>query len=162
MSRNMRRPEVETQEPVVFVVDDDASTLKALSSTIAAAGWNARPFSSPESFLDAHYGDKPGCIVLDVRLPSISGLGVQERLAERGSRTPIVFISAYSDVPAVVAAMKGGAIDFLEKPFSAAHLLERVEQAIEKDAALRRAGAEQLDVERRLALLTRREAEVLF
>ncbi len=151
----------ESRETVVFVVDDDASTLKALTSTIAAAGWNVRSFSTPESFLDGHDPDQPGCIVLDVRLPVISGLAVQERLAERGSRTPIVFISAYSDVPAVVAAMKGGAIDFLEKPFSSAHLLEQVAKAVEKDATLRRARAEQLDVERRLALLTRREMEVL-
>ena len=150
-----------SQEPVVFVVDDDASSLKAVTSTISAADWNVRSFSAPETFLDAYDADQPGCIVLDVRMPVLGGLAVQERLAERGSHTPIVFISAYSDVPAVVAAMKGGAIDFLEKPFTSAHLLEQVGKAVQKDADQRRARAEQLDVERRLALLTRREMEVL-
>ena len=150
-----------SQEPVVFVVDDDASSLKAVSSTISAADWNVRSFSAPETFLDAYDADQPGCIVLDVRMPVLGGLAVQERLAERGSHTPIVFISAYSDVPAVVAAMKGGAIDFLEKPFTSANLLEQVAKAVQKDADQRRARAEQLDVERRLALLTRREMEVL-
>ncbi len=149
------------EEATVFLVDDDPSSLKALHRTISAAGWNVRSFSSPESFLDVYDPDTPGCIVLDVRMPEVNGLAVQERLAGRGSLTPIIFITAYGDVPRAVEAMRGGAIDFLEKPLSTERLLKRIEDAVEQDAISRRANAEQSEVERRLALLTPREREVL-
>jgi FixJ family two-component response regulator len=149
------------RKPVVFVIDDDEATLKALTRTISSAGWDVESFSSPQSFLDVYDSDTPGCIVLDLRMPKIGGLAVQQRLAERGSRTPIIFITAYADVSAAVRAMKGGAIDFLEKPFSSEQILRRIEQAIAWDADARRGRAEQREVERRLALLTPREREVL-
>jgi len=149
------------QKSVVFVIDDDEATLKALTRTISAAGWTVRSFSSPQSFLEVYDIETAGCIVLDLRMPQINGLAVQERLADRSSRTPIIFITAYADVSAAVRAMKGGAIDFLEKPFSSEQILRRIEQAVEWDSSARRGRAEQREVESRLALLTPRERQVL-
>lgn len=149
------------REEAVFVIDDDRAALKALSRTISAAGWRVEAFESPVKFLDSYDPGRPSCIVLDLRMPEISGLAVQERLAERGSSAPIIFITGFADVSAAVIAMKGGAVDFLEKPFSSQQLLTRLEQASQKDAALRRSRANKLEVEQRLALLTPREREVL-
>lgn len=149
------------REPAVFVIDDDQAALKALTRTISAAGWRVESFDSPETFLESYDSERPGCIVLDLRMPETSGLTVQGRLAERGSHTPIIFITGFADVSAAVTAMKGGAVDFLEKPFSSQQLLSRIEQAVQEDAARRSVRAEQLEVEQRLARLTPREHEVL-
>jgi two-component system response regulator FixJ len=149
------------REAAVFVVDDDRAALKSLSRTIAAAGWRVEAFDSPEKFLDSYDPERPGCIVLDLRMPEISGLTVQKRLAERGSNAPIIFITGFADVSAAVSAMKGGAVDFLQKPFSSRQLLSRIEQANQEDAALRQARATRLEVEQRLEQLTPREEQVL-
>ncbi len=149
------------KDSVVFVVDDDVATLKALTRTLASAGWEVRSFYTPESFLDTFDTDTPGCIVLDLRMPGLTGLDVQERLAERGSRTPIIFVTAYADVSAAVVAMKAGAVEFMQKPISTRELLDRVRQAVQRDTLDRRAAAESRETKHRLALLTPREHEVL-
>jgi RNA polymerase sigma factor (sigma-70 family) len=149
------------KEPTIFVVDDDRSTLKVVTRTISSAGWNVRSFSSPQAFLDAYGSCLPGCIVLDLRMPGMTGLVVQERLALAGFHSPIIFITAFAEVSTAVAAMKGGAIDYLEKPFSSQQLLGRIEEAVQRDRELRRRRAEQLEIERRLSCLTPRERQVL-
>ncbi len=146
---------------VVFVVDDDPGQLKAVSRTLAGRSWEVRAFGSPEAFLDAFDPGVPGCILLDLRMPGVDGLAVQERLAAMGSKTPVIFVTAYGDVPSAVSAMRSGAVDFLEKPFSTDQLLGRIEHAIEQDQKRRRTAEERALVEKRLALLTPREREVL-
>jgi two-component system response regulator FixJ len=150
-----------TSEPTVFIVDDDPSMLKALARTVTAAGWNAQTYTSGEDFLDSYDPDQVGCLVLDLRMPHMSGLIVQEKLIERQSHLPIIFITAYGEVSTAVQAMRAGALDFLEKPFSQQALLERIKQAIEEDDRIRQAQADRERASACLARLTRRERDVL-
>ena len=147
--------------PVVFVVDDDPAVADALKVLISAAGYEVETFTSGERFLQRANGICPGCIVLDVRMPGQSGLELQQELKRRGVHTPIIFITGHGDVPMSVRAMRAGAVDFLEKPFDDARLLERIEAAIEQDLEHRRRLAMRKRVEERLARLTPREREVL-
>ena len=145
----------------VHVVDDDASVRSALSRLFRAVGYAAETFDSAEAYLLAASPDDPGCLVLDVMMPGMDGLTLQERMAERGLETPIVFISAHGDIPASVRAMKGGAVDFLEKPFDDEGLLGAVDSAIQLDVELRKQRAARLEVQHGLDHLTPREHEVL-
>ena len=147
--------------PTVFVVDDDASMRRMLSATIAAAGHHVETFDSAEAFLTGYVPRRGGCLVLDVRMPGMTGLELQEALAQRGHRIPIVFLSAFGTVDVVAHAMKTGAIYFLEKPVEPATLLERVAEALATDLRARGRQARHSVTTARLAQLTPREAVVL-
>jgi FixJ family two-component response regulator len=137
----------------VFVVDDDDALRDSVCVLLRSTGLESAGFASARQFLDA-YRDEPGCLLLDVRMPDMSGLTLQEELAERRSRAPIVFMTGHGDVPMAVQAMKKGALDFIEKPYSDEDLLERIRRALAVDAARRQADAI-------VQGLTPREREVL-
>ena len=147
--------------PTVFLVDDEPEVLKAVARLLRAEGFPVSAFSSPREFLDQVDPEAPGCLVLDMSMPAISGLEVQRELETRGCRLPVVFLTGRADVPDTVRAMKGGASDFLTKPVEDEELLGAVRRAIEKDAVLRRERAEEALVRARLETLTPREREVL-
>jgi len=147
--------------PTVFVVDDDAAVLKGLGRLLRAARFNVLTFGSPQEFLRRHDARAPGCLVLDLAMPGLGGLELQELLAAKGSALPIVFLSGCGDIPTSVQAMKRGAVDFLTKPVKDAELLEAVRLALEKDRSAREARVEMDGVRARLATLTPREREVL-
>lgn len=148
-------------EPTVFLVDDEASVLKALSRLLRSAGLNVEAFRSPQEFLQHHDPHAPGCLVLDVAMPGLNGLDLQRALADRGTELPIIFLTARGDIPMSVQAMKGGAVDFLTKPANDEDLLAAIRAAIDKDRANRQAGAERSRIQQQLATLTPREREVL-
>jgi FixJ family two-component response regulator len=145
----------------VFVVDDDPSVLRALCRLLLAAGLEPRAFASPTAFLQAHDPATPGCLVLDVALPGLDGLELQQALSQSGGDRPIVFITGRGDILTTVRAMKGGAVDFLTKPINDTELLAAVQQAIDADRLARAARVELDALKQRLASLTPREREVL-
>jgi FixJ family two-component response regulator len=142
-------------------VDDDASVREALASLIRSAGLTVQTFASALEFLARPRPDVPSCLVLDVRLPGLSGLDLQERMAEVDIAIPIVFITGHGDVPTSVRAMKAGAVEFLTKPFIDQDLLDAVQQAMERDRAARRKHAEMAELRGRYQSLTPREREVM-
>lgn len=149
--------------PTVFLVDDDGLVRQSLDLLMRSAGFATRAYASAEDFLD-HYRDEPGppcCLVLDVRMPGLSGLGLQQRLAAEGIRIPVVLITGYGNVPMAVQAMNCGAVDFLEKPVSEQTLLARVQVAIDRDAQRRRFDEERLRVIAACETLSAREREVM-
>jgi FixJ family two-component response regulator len=143
------------------VVDDDPSVLRALTRLLSAAGLEARGFPSPAAFLQAHDPATPGCLLLDLALPGLDGLEVQQALSAADCARPIVFITGRGDIPTTVRAMKGGAVDFLTKPVNDNDLLAAVRNAIEIDRVAREAQVETGALKQRLASLTAREREVL-
>lgn len=143
------------------MVDDDPSVLRALARLLSSAGLEARGFPSPAAFLQAHDPATPGCLVLDVAMPGLDGLEVQQALAVADGARPIVFLTGRGDIPTTVRAMKGGAVDFLTKPVNDSDLLAAVRNAIEIDRAAREAQTELDALRQRLASLTPREREVL-
>jgi FixJ family two-component response regulator len=145
----------------VFVVDDDPAVRKSLRWLIESVGLKAQTFASAQELLSAYDPDRPGCVVLDVRMPGMSGLELQERLRELGSRLPIIVMTAYGDVPMAVRAMKSGAVHFFEKPVSDQVLLEHIQRALADDVRRRHEESQLRDVEQRYGRLTKREAEVL-
>ncbi|MGN7807425.1 response regulator transcription factor [Ensifer sp. 22521] len=155
------RQQNDTSEPIVIIVDDDAAVREALSELILSAGLKPLSFASTREVLDADILDRPGCLILDVRMPGASGLHLQRHLAENGNAKPIIFLTGHGDIPMTVQAMKAGAVDFLTKPVRDQTLLDAVITGIALDAA-RRANA--LIVSRnieRLETLTHREREIL-
>ena len=146
--------------PLVFVVDDDASVRKSLGRLIKTAGYETEGFASVGEFLARRPYDGPCCLVLDVRMPGLTGLDLQEALRAAGQRLAIVFITGFRDVPVSVKAMKGGAVDFLTKPVDESVLLAAIRQAVARTQADRRQLARVTDVESRIKSLTPREAEV--
>jgi FixJ family two-component response regulator len=146
--------------PVVFVVDDDARVRNALSSLLASAGLRVSSFGSAKEFLNAEQADAPACLVLDLELPDISGLDLQQELAAREA-PPIVFITGHGDVPSSVRAMKAGAIEFLSKPFGEEELLRAIDAAIALDRTARQKRSEIAELRRNYDRLTPREREVL-
>ncbi|MBI5386541.1 MAG: response regulator transcription factor [Verrucomicrobia bacterium] len=148
-------------DATVFVVDDDPSICRGLSRLLRSAGWHAETFSSAQQFLNHALPDGPGCLVLDVSMPRLSGLDLQAELAARQSAIPIVFITGHGDIPTSVRAMKGGAVDFLTKPFNDQQLLGVIQQAIERDRRRQAVEAEKAALLDRLGTLTAREHEVL-
>ncbi len=148
------------QKETVFVVDDDPAVLKALTRLLRSAGHAVAAFPSPLAFLDGHDPAVPGCMVLDVAMPGLNGLELQQRLAKEGNCRAIVFISGHGDIPKSVQAMKAGAVDFLTKPFDDVELLEAVDIAIGKSRAARQANDERNRMQQRLTSLTSREREV--
>ena len=145
----------------VRVVDDDTSVREALGGLLRSAGFAVETFASAQEFLARPPSDLPGCLVLDVRLPGLSGLDLQQRMAELNIEMPIVFITGHGDVPTSVRAMKAGAVEFLTKPFGERDLLDAIRQAIDRDQVARRQHAELSDLRRRHGSLTPREREVL-
>ena len=146
---------------IVFVVDDDASVREGLGSLIRSAGLGVETFASAQEFLARSRPDVPSCLVLDVRLPGLSGLDLQKRMAEVNIEIPIVFITGHGDVPTSVRAMKAGAVEFLTKPFVDRDLLDAIQQAIKRDRTARRHHAEIAELEARYESLTPREREVM-
>lgn len=146
---------------IVFVVDDDVSVREALGSLIRSAGLRAETFASAQEFLARPRAEVPSCLVLDVRLPGLSGLDLQQRLAEVNMEIPIIFITGHGDVPTSVRAMKAGAIEFLTKPFLDRDLLDAIHQAIHRDRAARQQQAEMGELHDRYGSLTPREREVM-
>jgi len=147
--------------PVVFVVDDDVSVRESLESLIRWAGWKPETFSSAQDFLSRPRNDTPSCLVLDVELPDLNGLDVQERVAADRAEMPIVFITGHGDIPMSVRAMKAGAAEFLTKPFERDVLLNAIRRAIERSRAALARAAELKPLHERYASLTPREREVL-
>lgn len=147
--------------PTVFVVDDDAAMRASLRWLIESVGLQVVTCSTAQAFLDTYAPEQPGCLLLDVRMPGMSGLDLQQELSARRITLPVVIITGYADVPIAVRAMKGGAFDFVEKPFSDEVLLQRIRRAISLDADTRRIDSERTSVEARLRLLTARERDVL-
>lgn len=146
---------------VVCVVDDDPAIRKSLRWLIESVGLTVEAFESAREFLDAYDPEKPGCIVLDVRMPGMNGLELQEKLRDMHSQIPIIIVTGYGDVPMAVRAVKSGAVEFLEKPVSDQLLLGHIQQAIEDDLKNRDKLAEQRAIYMRAEQLTRREREVL-
>ena len=149
------------RDPVVFVVDDDRGVGYSIELLLRSVGLRARTFLSAAEFLEAYDPQIPGCLVLDVRMPGMSGIELQHRLEELESTLPIIFVTAHGDVPMAVEAMKAGAVDFVQKPFRDQELLEKITHALEVNA---RAQAERSDlarIEERLESLTPREREVM-
>ena len=152
---------MKSPSPVVFVVDDDASIREALSSLIESAGMRVQAFASAQEFLGHKRPNTPACLVLDVRLPGLSGLELQRKLSPARTRIPIIFITGHGDIPMSVQAMKAGAVEFLPKPFKDDQLLEAIEQAIERDLKSLKINAEMTELEMRYSSLTPREREVM-
>lgn len=146
--------------PVVFVVDDDPAMRESLRWLIESIGLTVRTHATAREFLDRYDPASIGCLVLDVRMPGLSGLDLQDELAKRGTILPIIMITGYAEVPMAVRAMKAGAIDFIEKPFSDQDLLDRVRFAIDLSQQVRAAEDERAEIFSRVARLTPREREV--
>ena len=146
---------------VVFVVDDDASVREALQRLVRSAGLKVEAFASAEEFLKRARTAGPSCLVLDVRLPDLSGLDLQRRMVEANTEMPIVFITGHGDIPTTVRAMKAGAVEFLTKPLVDGDVLESIRQAIARDQAVRDQHAETAELRARYVSLTPREAEVM-
>jgi len=146
---------------VVFVVDDDASMRRSLDTLLRSVGLDVQLFSSAQEFMPAKRPDVPGCIVLDVRLPGMSGLAFQEELAKTGVALPVIFVTGHGDVPMTVRAMKAGAVEFLTKPFDDQVLLDAVHAAIERDRARRHQAEGLAALKERYDELTTREKEVM-
>lgn len=148
-------------EPTVFIVDDESVVRDSLTVLMDTEGLKTETFESAQEFLDSYDSDKPGCLLLDVRMPGIDGLELQERLKEGGIEIPIVFLTAHADIPLAVAAMRAGAAEFIEKPFDGRDLLSRVRGAIDRDASQRLRRTECGEIAARLENLSVREHEVL-
>ena len=148
-------------EAIVFVVDDDASVREALRGLIRSVGLDVETFASAQDFLAQPRAERASCLVLDVRLPGLSGLDLQRRMAEGDLEIPIVFVTGHGDVPTSVRAMKAGAVEFLTKPFSDRDLLAAIQEAVRKDRAARQQKVETADLRGRYESLTPREREVM-
>ena len=147
--------------PTVFIVDDDAGMRQAVQDLVESVGLCAESFSTGEEFLKRQRTADPSCLVLDVRLPQMSGLDFQRQLAEIGVQIPIIFITAHGDIPMSVRALKSGAVEFLTKPFRDQDLLDAIQQALQRDRAAREQQAEIDAVHERYEALTAREREVM-
>ena len=147
--------------PTIFIVDDDRGMRQAIQDLVESVGLRAESFSTGEEFLKKQRISDPSCLVLDVRLPQMSGLDFQRQLAEIGLQIPIVFITAHGDIPMSVRALKSGAVEFLTKPFRDQDLLDAIQQALQRDRAAREQQAEIDDLRGRYHALTAREREVM-
>jgi two-component system response regulator FixJ len=151
---------MKSRAPSVYIVDDDDAVRGAVRFLIRSVGLAAQVYASAQEFLAAYDRRDPGCLLLDVRMPGMSGLDLQQELNRRGATIPVVFITGHGDVPMAVEAMQQGAFDFLQKPFRDQDLLDRVQRALARDAETR-AGCERAEIRTRLATLTPRETEVM-
>lgn len=149
------------REPVVSVVDDDPSVRRALSNLLRSAGWLVEVYGSADEYLRATPPDAPNCLVLDVRLPGLSGIDLQHALTQRDVAPPIVFVTGHGDIAMAVRAIQNGAFEFLTKPFREQELLDAIRRGVERNREARRRHAELTDLRSRLAQLTPREHEVM-
>lgn len=149
------------QDSTVFIVDDDREVRDSLGFLMKSVGLPAETYGTGQEFLDAYDMDRPGCLVLDIRMPGMSGLELQEKLNERHAILPIIFITGHGDVPMAVEAMQSGAADFIQKPFRDQDLLDRINQALEQDARNRSMLLERHEIVKRMGALTQREQEVM-
>jgi FixJ family two-component response regulator len=147
--------------PTVFIVDDDRSMRQAIQDLVESVGLSAEAYATGQEFLRRQLTSHPSCLVLDVRLPQMSGLDLQRQLAETGRQIPIIFITAHGDIPMSVRALKSGAVEFLTKPFRDQDLLDAIQQALQRDSAARAQQTEIHELEQRFQLLTVREREVM-
>lgn len=147
-------------EPMVFIVDDDESVRKALKRLIKSVGINVETFTTAREFLSRQHYEGPSCLVLDIRMPGLSGLDLQQELVEADFTLPIIFVTGHGNIPASVRAMKAGAVDFLEKPFDDQVLLDAIQQALERGEQAMREYAEKKEIQKRFESLTPREREV--
>jgi FixJ family two-component response regulator len=152
---------VKEADSVVFVVDDDSSVRDAIKSLIKSVGLRVETFETAQQFLGSKRPEVPGCVVLDVRLPGLSGLDLQRELAANDIKLPIIFITGYGDIPMSVTAMKAGALEFLTKPFRDQDLLDAIQKALERDRGARRQRMETAELRDRFDALTAREREVM-
>jgi FixJ family two-component response regulator len=155
------QPPAQSLNSVVIIVDDDAGIRASLDSLFRSVGLETRLFASPAELLGGLLPDRPGCIVLDVRLPGVSGLDLQSQLVRQGIRYPIIFMTGHGDIPMSVRAMKAGAVDFLAKPFRDQDMLDAVTAALERDAQDRAEAATKEDIRAQYETLTAREREVM-
>jgi FixJ family two-component response regulator len=146
---------------VVFVIDDDPSMRGALEDLVGSVGLQVQPFASPQDFLQSQRPDAPGCLVLDVRLPGMSGLAFQKELVRLGVTLPVIFITGHGDIPMSVRAMKAGAVEFLTKPFHDQELLDAIHAGIERDRERRREAVLVAELQERYATLTERERQIM-
>ncbi len=151
-----------SDRPVVFVVDDDVSIREALRNLFRSVGLQVKTFDTAQQFLVHERPDGPSCLVLDVRLPGLSGLDLQRELANAGMDIPIIFITGHGDIPMSVRAMKAGAVEFLPKPFRDQDLLDAVQEAIDRDREAQAQSRQMLELRARYDLLTAREREVMM
>jgi two-component system response regulator FixJ len=149
------------KKPTIYIVDDDDGMRRALSVLMSTVGYNAVSFARPAEFLQKLDPNQPGCLVLDVRMPEMSGLEVQQHLNRSGSMLPVILMTGHGDIPMAVQAMKDGAFDFLQKPFRDQDLLDRINGALKQDAENRETVERHADLKRRSELLTPREREVM-
>ena len=150
-----------TAKPMVYIVDDDAGMLRALSTLLSTVGYDVGTFPSANDFLAKMNSDRHGCVVLDVRMPEMSGLELQQHLNRRGSILPVIFITGHGDIPMAVQAMKAGAFDFLQKPFRDQDLIDRINSALKQDLETRETLLLHTDIKKRAESLTPREKEVM-
>jgi len=148
--------------PIVLIVDDDTRMSAALQRLLKTVGLHSESFAAPEDFLRHNLPNGPSCLVLDVRLPGMSGLEVQSRLIEMGVQIPIIFITSHADIPMTVKAMKSGAVEFLTKPFRDQDLIDAIQQALKRDSETKQQQNEIAELEERYARLTAREREVML
>jgi FixJ family two-component response regulator len=148
-------------KPTIYVVDDDDGMRRALTVLMTTVGYHAVPFARPSEFLAKYDPNHPGCLVLDVRMPEMSGLEVQQHLNKAGSMLPVILVSGHGDIPMAVQAMKDGAFDFLQKPFRDQELIDRINGALKLDAQNRESVDRLADLKSRQESLTPREREVL-
>jgi len=149
------------EQQTVFIVDDDAAVRDSIAELVESIGLKSEGYASPREFLNTYRPERPGCLVLDVRMPDISGLELQQRLTAQGASIPIIVITGHGDIPIAVAAMKAGAVDFLQKPYREQALLDSINLALAQDAAARRSTVDSNRFNLSLAMLTEREKEVL-
>ncbi len=149
------------QAPTVFVVDDDEGVRNSLRFLLKSVGLHTQTLASATEFLDSYKPSQPGCLVLDVRMPGMSGLELQQQLNLRGAVIPVIFITGHGDIPMAVEAMQQGAFDFLQKPFRDQDLIDRIQRALERDGRNRAALDQHAKIRERLDSLTPREREVL-
>jgi FixJ family two-component response regulator len=149
------------KNPMVMVVDDDSGVRNAMRILLKSVGIDATLYASAQEFLAAYQPSQPGCLVLDIRMPGMSGLELQQQLNLRGAVIPVIFMTGHGDIPMAVEAMQHGAFDFLQKPFRDQDLLDRIQRAIAKDAELRKSLGEHSRIRAHLDTLTAREREVL-
>jgi len=151
----------QAESPTVFVIDDDAGVRRSIQDLLGSVGLRSQTFATAQEFLRSRRADGPSCLVLDVRLPGMSGLEFQLKLAEAGIPIPIIFITGHGDIPMTVKAMKSGAVEFLTKPFREQELLDAIQQALQRDRTIREERSEVEELRKRHETLTAREREVM-
>jgi two-component system, LuxR family, response regulator FixJ len=157
----MAKPGNKPVETTVYIVDDDDGMRRALDTLLSTVGYKTAVFARPSDFLTAFKVDAPGCLVLDIRMPEMSGLELQQKLNSVGSMLPVIFVTGHGDVPMAVQAMKEGAFEFIQKPFRDQDLLDRINHALQQDSENRGTLARRAEVLKRLDSLTPRERQVM-